>query len=124
MVRVGAGAFSAVTHPYASRNNPTVTTISTARMERTRAKKSVVSSISYYPTLIFFTAHKLNTLFFPLPADFHGSTFLVTDWYGVLNNTQLQAGFPQPDVPLIEINSTCRKSLIYIITKLQFLKMI
>lgn len=56
MVRAVAGAFSAVTHPYASRNSPTATTISTVQTARMRVKKSVVSFTKYLsPTLIFLT---------------------------------------------------------------------
>lgn len=117
MVRVGAGVFSAVTHPYASRNNPTATTISTAQTAKTRVKKSVVSLVlppfSFSPHI---NSKRLFKIFYS-SADFHGSTFLVSDWYSVLNKTQLQVS-TQPDGPQIEINSTCCKSQEFIHPKL------
>ena len=48
MVRAEVGAFNAVTHLYAFRNNPTAITIPTAPTAKMKVKKSVVSSAGLF----------------------------------------------------------------------------
>ena len=48
MGRAGVEDFNAVTHPYASRSNPTAITIPTVPTVKMKVKKSVVSTESYF----------------------------------------------------------------------------